>query len=157
MFAFEDIMRKTERRRRRCSVFRGAAKKMNIIIGCVVIIAALYLKLRFRPEGTLAKYLFGFSVLAGIVSMLTVESYATVAMMLWPVVDIILSGLILRNYQNEVMRQVEAREARVVAQRRAAIEHERRKVEMARRRSRASVYAICGSDGLVCGSESAAA
>lgn len=150
-------MKKTERRWRRSSVLRGAAKNMNIIIGCVVIIAALYLKLKFRPEGALAKYLFGFSVLAGIVSMLTVECYATLAMMLWPVIDIILSGLILRNYQNEVMRQVEAREVRAAAQRRAAVERERRKTEMARRRSRASVYAVCCGESYACGSESAAA
>ena len=130
---------------------------MNIIIGCVIVIAALYLKLRFRPEGALAKYLFGFTVLAGVVSMLTVECYATFAMMLWPVADIILSGLILRNYRNEVMRQVEAREARAAAQRRAAAEHEKKKLEMARRRSRASVYAICCSEALSCGKEGFAA
>lgn len=117
---------------------------MNIIIGVIMVAAALYLKLRYRPEGTLAKYLFGFTVLAGIVSMLTIECYATFRMMLWPVVDIVLCGLIFRCYYNEAMRQVEAREARAEAERRAAAEHARKKSEMARMRSRASVFAISG-------------
>ena len=121
---------------------------MNIIIGVIMVAAALYLKLRYRPEGTLAKYLFGFTVLAGVVSMLTVESYANIWLMLWPVFDIVVSGLIVRCYYNEAVRQAEVREVRAEAQRRAAAERERKKAESARMRSRASVYAICRGESL---------
>ncbi len=121
---------------------------MNIFIGCLTVAAALYIKLKYRPEGELAKYLFGFTVLAGVVSMMTAECYDTVWLMLWPVFDVAVSALIFRTYFNVAVKQAEERKRKAAAEYRAAVEREKYKVEMAKKRSLESLYAIYGTESL---------
>ena len=118
-------------------------RKMNIITACVIFAAAIYMKVKYQPKGSNANQLFAFCVIAGVISLLTIRSYATVWQMLWPVADIILSGLILAAYRAEIERQLSKAAARREAERRAAAEKAALAAERAHMRSRASVAAIC--------------
>ena len=116
---------------------------MNIIIACAIFAAAIYMKVKYQPKGGTANQLFAFSMLAGVISLLTIESYATIWQMLWPIADIVLSVLILVTYRMEIERQLSHAAARREAERRAAAEAAALAIERAHMRSRASVAAIC--------------
>lgn len=116
---------------------------MNIIIACAIFAAAIYMKVKYQPKGSNANQLFAFSMLAGVISLLTIESYATIWQMLWPVADIILSVLVLATYRMEIERQLSRAAARREAERRAAAEAAALAAQRAHMRSRASVAAIC--------------
>jgi len=115
---------------------------MNIIIGCAIFIAAFYMRFKYRNQGRSEKELFFISLIAGIISILTIESYATFWQMLWPVIDIALSTLILCSYRAEIKRQSALREVRREKARKAAARAAAQGSYQARLLSRASVLAM---------------
>lgn len=121
----------------------GRRKSMNIVIACAIFAAAIYMKVKYQPKGSNANQIFALCILAGVISLLTIRSSATVWQMLWPVADIIISGLILAVYRAEIERQLSRAAAHREAERRAEAERAALAVERAHMRSRASVAAIC--------------
>ncbi len=115
---------------------------MNIIIGMAIIAAALYMRFKFRNQGRTETELFLLSITAGVISILTIESYATFWQMLWPVIDVALSAAILGIYRVEIRRQAALREARREQVRRAAAREAAQMSRQARLLSRASVIAM---------------
>ena len=123
----------------------GQVKKrdMNIIIGIAIFAAAFYMRLKYRGQGRTEKELFWLSLTAGVISILTIESYATFWQMLWPVIDVTLSTIILCIYHVEIKRQAAVRETRRDQARRAAAHAAAQSSRQARLLSRASVIAMC--------------
>lgn len=123
-------------------MFSAGVRKMNIIIGIAVFAAAFYMRLRYRKQTRNEKELFWLSITAGVISILTIESYATFWQMLWSLADIALSAAILLLYHTEIMRRIEAHAQHRVQARRAAELAAEKAQQEAYMRSRASVAAM---------------
>jgi len=94
---------------------------MGIIIAVAVIIAAVFFKLRYRPEGDNAFTMFGVCMIAGIVMLLTVGSLSSWSGVLFYVVELAVCALIVLSYRCEARREaaVRARKAAAAKQRAA--------------------------------------
>jgi len=129
---------------------------MNIAIGLIVFIAALYMRFKYREQGQSEKALFAISMFAGLISILTIESYATFWQMLWPVIDITLCTLILFCYRAEIKRQAAARSAQRAKVRKEAVRAIEQRNQQAHLLSRASILAMCEYTENITASENAA-
>lgn len=84
---------------------------MGIIIAFAVIIAAVLFKLRYRPEGRTALYLFGMCVAAAVIMLLSVGSTTSTGMLFYAA-ELVVCALIVFAYRYEARRQAVARAAR---------------------------------------------
>ena len=85
---------------------------INIFLGLAVITLAVYLKLKYRPNGATAAKLFAICVFAGVVMLLTVGRLSTFSGALFYLADIVICGSILMLYRFEAVRQLAARKKR---------------------------------------------
>lgn len=95
---------------------------MNIIIAAAVIFAAVFFKLRYRPEGKPAGTMFGVCVFAAVVMMLTVGSLSSVAGALFYLAELVICSLVVLLYRREGRCQAAIRARKAAAAKRAAQE-----------------------------------
>ncbi|MBQ9994667.1 MAG: hypothetical protein IJP17_08155 [Clostridia bacterium] len=115
---------------------------MNIILGIAICIAAVILKFKYRPQGSDASQLFFISVGAGVVTMLTVNSFSGFGSFVALVLELALSALILLAYRTEARRQYAIRRERSMAKSRAMARAAEFAAAMSAPRSRTSVVAL---------------
>ncbi|MBE6759527.1 MAG: hypothetical protein E7554_05480 [Ruminococcaceae bacterium] len=95
---------------------------MGIIIAVAVIIAAVFFKLRYRPEGDDAFTLFGVCMIAGIVMLLTVGSLSSFSGVLFYAVELAVCALIVLSFRCEARREAAARARKMAAAKQRAAE-----------------------------------
>lgn len=89
---------------------------MGIIIAAAVIFAAVFFRLRYRPQGGNAVTMFGVCLFAGVVMILTVGSLSSWSGVLFYLAELAVCSLLVLTYRYEARRQAAAR-----ARKRAAI------------------------------------
>lgn len=89
--------------------------------------------------------LFVMCIISGVITMLTLETYANFWQMLWPVIDVAMCAALVGIYRVEGKRQAARREARREEARRVQARAAAQVSYQARMLSRASVLAMCQS------------
>ena len=110
----------------------GRADIMGIIIAVAIIIAAVFFRLRYRPEGENAATMFTVCLMAGAVMLLTVGSLSSWSGLLFYAVEIALCALMVLSYRYEARRQAAVRARKRAAARRAA--REQKVIQLEQRR-----------------------
>lgn len=110
----------------------GRADIMGIIIAVAIIFAAVFFRLRYRPEGENASTMFTVCLMAGAVMLLTVGSLSSWSGLLFYAVEIALCALMVLSYRYEARRQAAVRARKRAAVRRAA--REQKVIQLEQRR-----------------------
>lgn len=95
---------------------------MGIIIAVAVIFAAVFFRMRYRPQGDNAVTMFSVCIIAGAVMLLTVGSLASWSGVLFYLAELVICALMVLCYGYEARRQAAVRARRRAAARRAARE-----------------------------------
>jgi len=116
---------------------------MTIIIAVAVIFAAVFFKMRYRPDGKSAATMFGVCVFAGVVMLLSVGTLSSAGILFY-VAELVICSLVVLLYRREGRCQAAVRARKAAAAKRAAQE---RAMAQAQRKA-LSCYAafteVCG-------------
>ncbi len=111
---------------------------MNIIIAAAVIIAALFFRMKYRPQGQASDIMFGVCAVTSVVMLLGTGTFSLVSMLFY-LCELTICSVIVLAYRRECRCQAAQRARKTAAARRAAQE---RAAEQARRRTLSSYAAF---------------
>ena len=90
---------------------------MFVFFGIVIILATLYIRFRYRPQGSTALQMFLANLFSGVITLFTTNSMGSFVMVLLLVLQLVMCAGLLGLYRLEVERQREAKRRRAVSRR----------------------------------------